>query len=183
LQLADWEAKFPEHEAATLSINLSMAQLEHPELLSDLETASQAGGITPAALGFELPDRVLDAPNELLIERLWAIRSSGFRLILKDFGAGSTSLQTLYRLPIDALKLTPTLLAGIEDGGRNTQLIQAVAAIGESLGVQVIVTGIESEAQLEKIRQLGFQYAQGHEIAEPVPADAVDELIKQPPIL
>lgn len=180
LQLASWLAVFPEQDAAAVSINLSLSELAAEDFLDEIDAATRAGGVPPAAMTFELPDTVLDRPEKALVDRLWALRRRGFRLAIQDFGIAPSSLQQLHKLPIDCLKIDRTLLAGIERGGESAQLTQAVAAVGESMGLRVVAVGVESDEQLEKLRQLGVPYAQGHLFSPPVPAQETEGLIRRP---
>ena len=179
LQLASWQGLFPEQDAAAISVNLSLGELIDDGFLDEVDAATRAGGVSPAAMTFDLPETLLERADASTVERLWALRQRGFRLEIQNFGVTACSLQQLHKLPIDGLKMDRTLLQDIEKGGDNAQLAQAVAAVGESMGLRVVAVGVETEEQLEKLGQLGIQFAQGYFFSPPVPGHETEELVRR----
>ncbi|MEM7582701.1 MAG: EAL domain-containing protein [Acidobacteriota bacterium] len=179
-QVAAWRQQFPEHAALRISINISAKQLASPDFLTDLEATARESAAHPSAIAFELKESLLvDAPESMAI--LWQLRRQGYKILIDSFGRGYTSLQELYRSPIDTLKIDRTFVARMKPGGRDIEVVSAVSALGERLGLEVVAEGVETVEQLEQLRKLGLTQAQGFFFSEPLPSDRATDLLAQAP--
>ncbi|WP_233554525.1 EAL domain-containing protein [Deinococcus cavernae] len=146
------------------SVNLSLAELRHPraaERLLPLMTKLNALDVEVSA------GSLLDHSQETLgvLERL---RSKGSRLIVDDFGDAASSLTALTRFPLSGLKLHPTLTAKLPDDNPGMKLVQGTVSIAHSLGLSVTAVGVETYAQLDALRDLGVNAAQGYALTPPL---------------
>ncbi|MEU8665184.1 EAL domain-containing protein, partial [Actinoplanes philippinensis] len=117
------------------------------------------------------------ADGRQVAEALQALHEMGVRLALDDFGTGQSSLSLLRSFPVDVLKLDKSFVDGISDGadrGRRA-VAAAVAQLAEHLQLKAVAEGIESQAQLEVLREMGYRYGQGYLMAEPLSADRCAE--------
>jgi sensor c-di-GMP phosphodiesterase-like protein len=119
----------------------------------------------------EITERVLMAHPERAWEALTRLRTRGTLVQVDDFGTGYSSLAYLLRLPIDALKLDRSFVAGVDDGAR--AVVTAVTQLARHLEIDVLAEGIESEAQAAWLGQLGCRFGQGFLYASPLAADEV----------
>ena len=164
----------PSEAAPTMSINLSVKQLQHSDVIADVRDAVQEAGIDPSALTLEITESVLMADTELAVMRLEELKALGVRLALDDFGTGYSSLSYLSRFPVDVLKMDRSFL---HDGAtpETSELASAVLALGTTLRLQVVAEGIELSEQWTSLRDLGCEFGQGFFFARPMDADAVLE--------
>ena len=108
---------------------------------------------------------------------LASLREYGLRLMLDDFGTGYSSLAYLKRFPLDVLKIDRSFVAGLGRDEEDSAIVAAIVQMAQTLGLTVIAEGVERPEQLERLRELGCDRAQGRLIAAPMPADRVDALM------
>jgi EAL domain-containing protein (putative c-di-GMP-specific phosphodiesterase class I) len=108
---------------------------------------------------------------------LQAVKGTGARIVIDDFGAGALSLSRLIQMPIDAIKIHESFVAGLGAFSENASLVGALVELGHALGVDVVAEGVETEAQLEQLRELGCDAAQGYAIGRPVSEEQLDALL------
>ena len=118
----DWQRRFPLQPHPFLSVNLSVRQLQQPDLLEDVAGALDASGLDPDQLMLEITESVLAADQEAMLERLGGLRALGVHLAIDDFGTGYSALAYLRSLPVDTLKLAKPFVDGLllaEQGRRS----------------------------------------------------------------
>jgi diguanylate cyclase (GGDEF)-like protein/PAS domain S-box-containing protein len=160
--------------ALTMSINLSVKQLQHSDVIADVHDAVQEAGIDPSALTLEITETVLMADTDLAVTRLEGLKALGVNLALDDFGTGYSSLSYLSRFPVDILKMDRSFLC---DGAtpEMSELASAVLALGTTLNLHVVAEGIEQVEQWTSLRDLGCEFGQGFFFARPMDAEAALE--------
>ena len=163
-----------------VSVNLSARQFTQGDLVDDIRRTLARTGLDPEALELEITESVLMDHSEAGIRTLSEIRNLGVRLVLDDFGTGYSSLAYLKHLPLDTIKIDRTFVAGIEDPA-DRSIVEAVVALAHGLGIGVVAEGIETEAQAEKLRELGCDLGQGYLFSRPVPADRTAALLRDRP--
>jgi diguanylate cyclase (GGDEF)-like protein len=164
----------PADAALTMSINLSVKQLQHSDVIADVGDAVREAGIEPSALTLEITETVLMADTDLAVTRLRELKALGVNLALDDFGTGYSSLSYLSRFPVDILKMDRSFLS---DGAtpETSALTSAVLALGTTLSMRVVAEGIEMPEQRNSLRDLGCEFGQGFFFAYPMDADATLE--------
>jgi diguanylate cyclase (GGDEF)-like protein len=173
----DWQRRFPLQPHPFLSVNLSVRQLQQPDLLEDVAGALDASGLDPDQLMLEITESVLAADQEAMLERLSGLRALGVHLAIDDFGTGYSSLAYLRHLPVDVLKLAKPFVDGLLHGAEEAALTNAILRIADLLGLRVIAEGIEQEAQAQELARLGCPYGQGFHFARPLDQFAVEALL------
>ena len=164
-------AALPSGHELTMSINLSVKQLQHSDVIADVRDAVEEAGIDPSVLTLEITETVLMADTELAVTRLRELKALGVNLALDDFGTGYSSLSYLSRFPVDILKMDRSFLcegATPEMSG----LASAVLALGSTLNLDVVAEGIEQSEQWASLRELGCDFGQGFLFARPMDAEA-----------
>jgi EAL domain-containing protein (putative c-di-GMP-specific phosphodiesterase class I) len=101
------------------------------------------------------------------------------RLEIDDFGTGYSSLSYLQRLPFDILKIDRSFVSKLDAGGGSVNIVKAILELGHSFGMKVIAEGVETEAQLSSLRQLGCKYIQGYLFSRPLDADTAGWLCQK----
>jgi diguanylate cyclase (GGDEF)-like protein/PAS domain S-box-containing protein len=160
----------------TMSINLSLKQIQQSDIVADVRDALAESGLDPRCLTLEITETVLMADTDLAVQRLQELKAVGVRLALDDFGTGYSSLSYLSRFPVDILKMDRSFLR--EGATPDTSgLATAVVALGATLNLEVVAEGIEFPEQWHTLRDLGCEMGQGFYFARPMDADASLEFL------
>jgi len=178
-QAAAWRALQPvDAPPMTVSINLSGRQLKTPGFAVEVGAAIARTGADASHLCFEVTENTLLDAGGASVSTLEGLKDLGVRLAIDDFGTGHSSLTWLRRLPADFLKVDKTFVAGLGTDPSDTAIVRAVLDLGEALGLTTVAEGVETAEQLEALRDLGCDWAQGYHLARPGPPEAVTRLIK-----
>jgi EAL domain-containing protein (putative c-di-GMP-specific phosphodiesterase class I) len=170
-----------EHQAGDVrvAVNVSARQFSVPGLTADIAAGLEDAGIGPDALIVELTESALmrhaeeDGPHDLN-----ALKDLGVGLAIDDFGTGYSSLSYLHDLPFDALKIDKSFIDEITGSTRRMDLVRGIIRIADSLGLDVVAEGLESEHQRTLLAEAGCKYGQGYLFARPVELDAAQALLK-----
>ncbi|OLF53907.1 EAL domain-containing protein [Pseudomonas chlororaphis] len=156
--------------ALNVAFNLHAGQLVNPELPGRIQTILAAHDLPGSGLTFELTETgLLEAPA-ISLESLVRLRMMGCSLSIDDFGAGFSSLQRLCQLPFNEIKLDGEFVRGLRHEPRRRAVISSTLALGEALGMSVVVEGIETEEQRTVLLELGCTQGQGYLCARPMSA-------------
>ncbi|MEA2305108.1 MAG: hypothetical protein QOH43_2388 [Solirubrobacteraceae bacterium] len=169
-QAAAWRVAHPVARLATMSVNLSVRQLDQPGLVDDVAGALAKARLPPSCLLLEITETMLMGDTDQVVARLDALKSLGVRLAIDDFGTGYSSLRYLRRFPLDVLKMAKPFVDGLAAGSRDDALAGAIVDLGANLGLDVIAEGIEIVEQADRLGALGCGYGQGFHFARPLPA-------------
>jgi diguanylate cyclase (GGDEF)-like protein/PAS domain S-box-containing protein len=167
-------ARFPRTPPLTMSVNLSVKQLQSETIVDDVRDALEASGLPPSALVLEITETVMMADTDVAVQRLNELKSLGVLLAMDDFGTGYSSLSYLSRFPIDILKMDRSFLSSEHE---ESGLVAAIIALGNSLTLNVVAEGIEQPEQIASLRDLGCELGQGFLFAKPMNQDALDEYL------
>lgn len=177
-QAAAWRATNPEALPRGIFVNLSARELAEPGFVGYVGETLAKHHLTQADLAFELTERVfIDTDDETVMGNLEILAAAGIRLILDDFGTGYSALSSLKRLPFSALKIDRSFIRAIETPGAEAPITRAIVGLGRSLGMAVIAEGIETDIQLEYLRNLGCTAAQGFKLGRPQTASDISAVI------
>ena len=166
-----------EVHGTTMSVNVSLRQLADPNLVDDVATIMATTGVNPAALTLEVTESVLVHDIDATVAVLDQLRDLGVRVAMDDFGTGYSSLSALRRLPVDVLKIDKSFVDGIGSSSEDSVLVAKVLELAHGLQLTTVAEGIEDQAQLERLRELGSDLGQGYHFARPLPAAEAEELI------
>ncbi len=171
-QLAEWQRETGNH-SLTMSVNVSVVQLEDKDFVAELIAVLAKCGITPESLQLEVTESVLASQVGELIGRLQEIRTLGVRVALDDFGTGYSSMGQLQALPVDCIKIDRSFIEALNNEGDQAGLVvNALVELGRALGLQVIAEGVEELEQLSALVGPQCDLAQGFLLARPM--NAVD---------
>ncbi|HET6965410.1 MAG TPA: EAL domain-containing protein [Acidimicrobiales bacterium] len=156
-----------------LAVNVSARQLANEEFFATvrriLEPLRSLPGRAPR-ITLEITERVLISEPEAVGPRLDELKSLGLELSMDDFGTGYSSLSNLRRFPFDSLKIDRRFVIGVLDREDDGTIVRAIIALAHGLGKTVVAEGVETAEQLQALRDLGCDFAQGFHIGEPQPA-------------
>jgi EAL domain-containing protein (putative c-di-GMP-specific phosphodiesterase class I) len=162
-----------------LALNAARRDLVRPEFAAEVVADLAAEGVAPGVLDLEISDRVPGA-DEAVAGCVAALRASGVRVVVDDFGAGDAALLRLARCPVDGVKLDPAFLARVDAAHVDVDVVRSVVALAHSLGLSVTAEGIETVHQLSAARRAGVDAVQGYLLARPAPGAAVTALLSSP---
>lgn len=180
-QLRTWQDELPDDASLTLSVNLSVRQLDHGNIVADVREAIEESGIDASTLTLEITETSLMHDTEVTRHRLAQLRELGVSLAVDDFGTGYSSLQYVQRFPIDVLKIDRTFVSGLGSSAGDNAVVQSMIELAQRLGVHAVAEGIETPEQLALLRSLGADLGQGFLFSEPVPAADIDALVLTQP--
>jgi diguanylate cyclase (GGDEF)-like protein/PAS domain S-box-containing protein len=165
--------RFRREEALTISVNLSVRQLQSETLVSDVSHALEVTGLPPSALVLEITESLMLADTDFGMQQLNELKELGIRLAMDDFGTGYSSLSYLSRFPVDILKMDRSFVSGDE----NDALTSAIIALGASLSLDVVAEGIELPEQASSLEALGCEIGQGFLFARPMTSQALVDFL------
>ena len=173
-QVGRWRESRP---GVTISVNLSGRQLSDPGFVGRLRTVMSEGGHNPDVLCLEVSEPALTAAPEPATRALAALSDMGVTLAIDDFGTGGSSSTALSQLPMHILKIDQTLVSRLSEGNGALADVGAAVTLGHTLGLSVVAEGVETDAQLAQLRDLGCDGAQGYLFSQPVPEEGVFSLL------
>ena len=150
-----------------LSVNISALQFHQPGFIGEVGSALAASGFRAHRLELEVTETVLMRDSADTVALLRALMSRGIRIALDDFGTGYSALAYLSRLPHHRIKLDRSFIRDLSNPS-TAALIRAIVASARSQGVSVTAEGVETMAQLEAVRAMGFTHAQGYATGAPM---------------
>lgn len=165
----------------TMRVNLSRRQLVSPDLVTHVERAMADGGTPANALCVEVAESALMGDVPAVAATLDGLKRLGVRIAIDDFGTGYSSLASLTRFPVDTLKVDRSFVRGLGHDPDDTTVVGAVINLAHSLGLDAVAEGVETAEQLEAVRELGCDSAQGFHIAPPAAAADVLALLRDDP--
>jgi diguanylate cyclase (GGDEF)-like protein len=180
-QVADWRARFPHAADLGVTVNVSARQLARPEFFSEVQAALDRCGLEPGSLGLEITESVLMKDVSSPRSTLESLRELGVRVLLDDFGTGYSSLSRLKGVPVDAIKVDRSFVDGLGAEEEDTAIVNAIVDIATSLGLGAIAEGVETSGQLDALRALGCDGAQGYLFAAPMCATEFEDVLASGP--
>ena len=164
----------------TVAVNLSPAQFRNPNLIDTVADAISTSGLPPERLELEITEMVLMGDSETTLSTLFQLRDLGVRIAMDDFGTGYSSLNYLQCFPFDKIKIDRSFVKDITDGVGSLNIVRAVTAMAQGLGMITTAEGVETNEQLEIVRAEGCTEMQGFLFSRPLPIDEVDRLLAAP---
>jgi diguanylate cyclase (GGDEF)-like protein/PAS domain S-box-containing protein len=174
-QLAAWDKLGV--SGLRMAVNLSAHQLRDPTLQEFLVAELARHGLDGKRLELEITESVAMQHPERTTPVLDRLRELGIELAIDDFGTGYSSLAYLKKLPLDRLKLDRSFVMDIEHDSNDATISAATISLAHSLGLAVVAEGVETAAQLEFLRSLNCDFAQGYYFSKPLPAEECTALL------
>ncbi len=179
-QLRAWNNEIPSlSDAVSVSVNVSAKQLADARFIADLSATLRETGIEPSRLHLEITESVANTDAKLTAAVLPHLKQLRVGVILDDFGAESSSLNSLRQFAVEALKIDHSLVSEMLTDRTARDMVELIVLLSQKLKFKVIAEGIESVKQLEQLRELGCELGQGYLFSSPVDAKAAEELLRQ----
>jgi diguanylate cyclase (GGDEF)-like protein len=183
-QIGAWVLKRACLEAATwpddihIAVNFSPAQFKHRAVVLDVVAALGASGLPAHRLEVEITETVLLQDTESTIRILDELRNLGVRISMDDFGTGYSSLAYLQKFSFDKIKIDRSFVKNISERPQSIAIIRAVTALSISLGMKTTAEGVETEEELQTLKDEGCTEVQGYLFSKPVPAAQAAQLLQ-----
>lgn len=154
---------------STVSINVSRAQLATQRFPQTLHAALLCARINPELIELELTESLFMDNSNIIKTNLAAAIESGVKIAIDDFGTGFSSLSTLKDIKANKLKIDRAFVVALPHDRRAFAVVKAIAQMGNELGMQIVAEGVETQAQLDTLREIGVHLIQGYIHAHPMP--------------
>ena len=177
-QAAAWGSANPE-APVKVSVNVSVHQLAQPDFVSVVAEALADAGARPEWLAVEITESVLMQMAGPALAALERLRDLGVHIQLDDFGTGYSSLSYIETLPLDALKIDRAFVAGLAQKASSRAIFSAVVDLAAALELPVIAEGVETAEDVEHLRALGCDQAQGYHFGRPTSPEAIGQALER----
>jgi diguanylate cyclase (GGDEF)-like protein/PAS domain S-box-containing protein len=179
-QMAAWQRRFGAAAPGVMCVNVSSKQFADADLTGVIEAVLAESGLDPSSLKLEITESAFLGDIRSAQVTLRRLRTLGVAWSLDDFGTGYSSLSYLHRLHVDTVKVDRSFVSriGLDDG---SEMVRAIAAIAHNMGMDVVAEGVETIEQLEWLRAIGCEYAQGFYFSRPVDTSTATGLIASSP--
>lgn len=178
-QMQNWHQTLPCAGDLSISINISSRQFAQEDFLEEICAVETTTGLPLRYLHLELTESLIMEQAESVTALLLKLRALDVQVQIDDFGTGYSSLSYLHRFPATTLKIDRSFVNKIEEGEENLEIIRTIIALGQSLNIDIIAEGIETEKQLRSLQQIGCRHGQGYYFARPADAGEAEKLIRQ----
>jgi len=180
-QMHTWQLAFSDRAPETIAVNLSGKQFLQLDLVEQIDKILQETGLKAGNLKLEITESVVmeNSPEAaVMLERLKAL---GVLLSIDDLGTGYSSLSRLHSFPVDTLKIDRSFVSQMGSKGENSEIVQAIVMLAHQIGMSVTAEGVETAAQLAKLKELKCEEGQGYFFSRPLTSQAAQELIAAAP--
>jgi diguanylate cyclase (GGDEF)-like protein/PAS domain S-box-containing protein len=161
-----------------MAVNLSLRQLTDDNLIDDIRTALNDSGMAPNLLELEITESMVMHNPARMISILAKIKSLGVRLAIDDFGTGYSSLAQIKHFPIDTLKVDRSFIRNIPQDVEDKAITEAIIAMGKTLSLTVVAEGVETQEQLDFLREHSCDEMQGFYFSKPIVPDKFADLLR-----
>ena len=176
-RIAIWKEKFG--KTIPVSVNVSRVDMYEDNMVAKLENIVEKNGINTNELYLEITESAYNSDPEQLSEIVNTLTAKGFKIEIDDFGSGYSSLNTLASLQFDILKLDMQFVRNMHKNDKTKKMVQIVADIGKFMNVPLVAEGVETEEQLNELKNLGYQIIQGYYFSKPVNAEEFEKFLKE----
>jgi diguanylate cyclase (GGDEF)-like protein len=176
-QAASWQNRSPLGRLR-MSVNVSVRQFQHPDLVGDVAEALQRSGLDASLLTVEITESLFAQDTDETSRKIALLKDLGVRLALDDFGTGYSSLSYLRRFPIDTLKIDKSFIDGVTTSAEGHAVVAAITQLGQTLHLEVVAEGLETAEQVAALAALECPLGQGYHFSKPLVAgDAIKLLM------
>jgi diguanylate cyclase (GGDEF)-like protein/PAS domain S-box-containing protein len=177
-QLKVWQKKFPAVSQLSISVNISSKQLL-PNLINQIRSVIRATRLAPEYLVLEITESMIMENAELASPLLQQLKDMNVNIHIDDFGTGYSSLSYLHQFPVDVLKVDRSFVKRIGSSEDNLEIVRAITTLAHSLNMDVIAEGVETEAQLNQLKELECKYMQGYLFSKPLNSEDIEALLQK----
>ena len=166
-----WQNEGYEH--LIVSVNLSIKQFIHPDIVHVISNALEKSGLNPKYLEIEFNESIIMENPQMASYKLESIKTTGVQIAIDHFGVGNTSISNLKQFPISVLKIDSSFIKGIPFTPNDTAITAAFVSLAHHLGLEVVAEGVETAEQVQYLASVNCDMVQGYFLSHPVPAQKV----------
>jgi PAS domain S-box-containing protein len=175
--LRSWQSEFPSSPPLTMSVNLSSREFAQPDLASEIGRVLDQTGVDPGCLQLEIIETIAMGDAEKSGHVLAHLKALGVRLSIDDFGTGYSSLSRLRRIPVDTLKIDRAFISNMDRDPESREIVRIIIMLAHNLGLKAVAEGTETEGQVNLLKQLNCEMAQGYFFSRPADDQAMLKLL------
>lgn len=176
-QLRTWQQLFASDPPLFLSINISPRQFAQEDLALQIGQVLQECGVDPQCVNLEITESIAMSNVERSQAVLSQLRALGVGLDIDDFGTGYSSLSRLQRFPVDTLKIDRAFVSQIDSDSETHEIVRIIVMLAHNLGLKVTAEGVETHAQLDLLRRMDCEQAQGYLFSKPADPQTIEKLL------
>jgi EAL domain-containing protein (putative c-di-GMP-specific phosphodiesterase class I) len=166
-------------EGITVAVNISPVQLQQSGFTARLSRIVEQNGVQPRQIELEIAERTLMENAELMENLLTSLSMQGFQIAVDDFGTGYSSFSYLRRLSLNRIKIDISFVENVPNDSNDSAICSAIISMAHNLDIKVIAEGVETEEQMEYLRNERCDEIQGYVFSKPVTAEEVSEMVRQ----
>lgn len=179
-QFNQWEKQAGRELSLFMSVNLSSKQFSQNDLVEQIEQAVREAHFSPERMKIEVTESAIMDNTDSAAAMLLRLREIGFQLAIDDFGTGYSSLSYLHRFPMDTLKIDRSFVKAMSDRGE-VEIVRTIITLAKNFGMTVVAEGVETEEQLQMLRDLDCHIGQGYFFSRPLTGEAAYKIIEENP--
>ncbi len=173
---------FPHLPRPFMSVNVSGRQLSDLGEIDQLAKIISASGVDAREVKLEITESLMMENPEHAAQALKKLKALGVSIAIDDFGTGYSSLSYLHQFTLDTLKIDRAFITNMDKSENSRRIVRSIAQLALALELDIVAEGIEEKAQMDALKDLGCQYAQGFLMSKPLPAADAVKLIESKPI-
>jgi diguanylate cyclase (GGDEF)-like protein len=179
-QLKEWHERFPEYSPLTVSVNIASKQLQEVHFVNTVDRILSETGLQGSALILELTENTLIENTGATLYTIQQLRDRQIHLSIDDFGKGYSSLSYLNQIPLESLKIDRSFTRQIDvHRKKSLNIIQGITSLAHSLGLKVVIEGIETAEQMQQAVQLNCEFGQGYYFSPPLPVHDFEQWLQR----
>ena len=175
--LRSWQSEFPSSPPLTMSVNITSREFAQPDLTSEISKALEQTSVDPSCLQLEIIETIAMGDAEKSGHVLAQLKALGVRLSIDDFGIGYSSLSRLRRIPVDTLKIDRSFISHMDSDTESLEIVRIIIMLAHNLGLKVVAEGTETQEQINLLKQLNCEMAQGYFFSRPADDQAMLKLL------
>ena len=177
-EVRQWQQKYPLNPPLFLSVNVSPKEFMQADLPSQIGQLIREAGIDPHCVNLEITETIAMADANRSAVVLSQLKALGVHLDIDDFGTGYSSLSRLQHLPVDTLKIDRTFVSRMDTDHDTHEIVRIIIMLAHNLGMKVVAEGVETQTQLDLLRKLGCEFAQGYLFSKPDDPVTIERLLQ-----
>ncbi len=176
-QIKKWQLVFNRQEYLTVNVNIAGKQFAQPDFVGQIQGILDEAGLSPQSLKLEIIESVLIDNYAAANGKFTKLNEIGVQLEIDDFGTGSSSLGYLQHFPIHTIKIDRSFIKEMGGGKKASELVRAMVSMAHDLGMDTTAEGVETEEQLNELKNLTCQYGQGYLLSRPVDPSTAEKIL------
>jgi EAL domain-containing protein (putative c-di-GMP-specific phosphodiesterase class I) len=160
-----------------MSVNITPKEFAHPDLAKEIGKCLTQTGVDSSCLQLEIIETIAMGDAEKSGHVLAQLKALGVRLSIDDFGTGYSSLSRLRRIPVDTLKIDRTFISHMDSDPESREIVRIIIMLAHNLGLKVVAEGVETQEQVDLLKQLNCEMAQGYFYSRPADDQAMLKLL------